>query len=88
MGHFEWNSDDELEDEIVGDVDEAFVQEGVGEEAPSFEPPTRIVDQRRVKRSRTREGELLHFNAVVQVKRNFDQAVSGERRGRGGKRER
>ena len=62
-----------MQDEIVGDVDEAFVQKGVGEEAPSLVPSMRIVDEWRVERRGTREGEFAHGDAIVEIKANFHQ---------------
>ena len=71
--HFQRDAHEQLQDEIVGDMDEAFVQKGVGEEAPSLVPSMRIVDEWRVERRGTREGEFAHGDAIVEIKADFHQ---------------
>ena len=73
VDHLERDAHDQLQDEIVGDVDESFVQEGVREEAPGFVAAKRIVDQRRMNGRGTRERKLLHRDGVVHVETDFDE---------------
>ena len=83
MDHLERNADDELQDEIIGNMNEPFVEEGIRQKSPGFPTATGIVDEGRVKWRRSRERKLFHRYAIVKVTGNLDQRHDDdEERGR------